>query len=535
MADAMVATGLAAAGYTYLNLDDCWMVARGADGSTTPDPVRFPSGIAALAHYVHAKGLRFGLYQAPGGSTPQGRPGLLGHEAQDVATFCGWGVDYLKLDSKGSTQEGWQKVRDAIDACEAGGGRPIYLQVAFCKSVAACTLPGSAATVANGWRTSGDSQANWASVMSSVGATEPLWPLAGPTGPNGGHWNDPDFLLVGQPGGLSAEETKSQIALWSFMNVPLLLSCDLRALAAPAAAPTLALLTNPRMLALNQDALGYQGRRLGAPPPPPAPTPPTSPPATVQECDGANADQEWLAADAAGGANGGRRLLHAASGLALGFATCAGTGGAKPDVALALAPPGGGANCSGGLEQLWLFNGNGTVTSALDGACLDVFDHTNPVQAHWCTADKSGAPAISQAWGVAQKNSSSAVVILRFEGAAPTYTTCLQGHALAAAAVSAPAAGGAAAAAGDAEVWEKQLANGDVALLLLNRGAAPTLNISVNLAAVPGIENATVRVTDVWTGKQDPGAVAGALWRAVPSHGASVLRLSPAAGRVSRE
>ena len=190
-----------------------------------------------------------------------------------------------------------------------------------------------------------------------------------------------------------------------------------------------------------------------------------------------------------------------------------------------LAPPGGGPNCSGGLEQLWLLNGNDTVTSALDGACLDVFDHKNPVQAHWCTADKSGAPAISQVWGVAQKNSSSAVVILRFEGAAPTYTTCLQGHALAAA-VSAPATGEAAAAAGDAEVWEKQLANGDVALLLLNRGDAPTLNMSVSMAGVPGIMNASapLRVTDVWTGKQD--VVAGALWRTVPAHGASVLRLT---------
>ena len=336
--------------------------------------------------------------------------------------------------------------------------------------------------------------------------------------------NDPDFLLAGQPGGLSAEETKSQIALWSFMNVPLLLSFDLRALKASAAAPTLALLTNPRILALNQDALGYQGRRLGAPPPPPAPTPPA---ATVQKCDGANTDQEWIVATVAGATSSGRRLLHAASGLALGFATCAGTSGAKPDVPLALAPAGAGANCSGGLEQLWFFNSNGTITSALDGACLDVFDHRNPVQAHWCTADKSGAPAISQAWGVAQKNSSSGIVILRFEGGAPVFTTCLQGH-VPAATLSAPAGGRATAAADDAEVWEKQLANGDVALLLLNRGDTPLLNVTVSLAAVPGIENATapVHVTDVWTGEQDPSTAAGVLWRAVPSHGASVLRLS---------
>lgn len=64
------------------SLDDCWMVERGVDGSITPDPVRFPSGIKALADYVHNRGLLFGIYEAPASTTPQGRPGLLGHEAQ---------------------------------------------------------------------------------------------------------------------------------------------------------------------------------------------------------------------------------------------------------------------------------------------------------------------------------------------------------------------------------------------------------------------------------------------------------------------
>ena len=84
MADAMVASGMAAAGFQYINLDDCWMVERAANGSITPDPVRFPSGIKALADYIHSKGLKFGIYQAPGNPTPQGRPGLLNHEAQVI-------------------------------------------------------------------------------------------------------------------------------------------------------------------------------------------------------------------------------------------------------------------------------------------------------------------------------------------------------------------------------------------------------------------------------------------------------------------
>jgi hypothetical protein len=190
MADAMIASGMAAAGFQYINLDDCWMVERGANGSITPDPVRFPSGIKALADYIHSKGLKFGIYQAPGNPTPQGRPGLLDHEAQDVATFCEWGVDYIKLDSKGSTREGWNKVRTAINACTR---QPMYLQVAFCKTVAGCD--GWMDRLANAWRTSGDSQATWASVMNNMDSAEPLWPLAGPTGPIGGHWNDAECAL----------------------------------------------------------------------------------------------------------------------------------------------------------------------------------------------------------------------------------------------------------------------------------------------------------------------------------------------------
>eukprot|EP00937_MAST-01D_sp_MAST-1D-sp2_P002350 g2350.t1 len=259
MADALAAAGLSER-YRYLNLDDCWMVDRDADGNITPDPVRFPSGIKALVDYVRSKGLRFGIYQAPGATTPQGRPGLLGHEARDVATFCEWGVSYLKLDAKGSTRQGWEKVRAAIDEC----AQPMYLQVAFCKSVAACE--GWMPSLANGWRTSADAQANWASVMGNVDATEPLWALAGPTGPIGGHWNDADLLEVGQAGALNAEESRG--------------------------------------------------------------------------CDGRN--QQWLA--------------HA----------------------------------------------NGSLTSWMDGSCLDVFARKNPVQAHYCVPDPSGGagPPESEAWRI---------------------------------------------------------------------------------------------------------------------------------------
>jgi alpha-galactosidase len=102
MADAMVASGMRDAGYQYVIVDDCWQAGRDPQGAITADPRRFPSGMAALAEYVHTRGLKFGLYTDAGTKTCMGRPGSLGHERQDAATYAAWGVDYLKVDWCGS-------------------------------------------------------------------------------------------------------------------------------------------------------------------------------------------------------------------------------------------------------------------------------------------------------------------------------------------------------------------------------------------------------------------------------------------------
>ena len=107
-ADAFVETGMKAAGYSYVNVDDCWMaMERTADGKLTHDPVRFPSGMKALAQYVHSRGLSFGLYSARCGHTCQGRPGSEDHEWTDAQTFAGWDIDYLKYDNCGSCKYGY--------------------------------------------------------------------------------------------------------------------------------------------------------------------------------------------------------------------------------------------------------------------------------------------------------------------------------------------------------------------------------------------------------------------------------------------
>ena len=97
-ADAMVSSGMKDAGYRYVVIDDCWQVKRDENGTIVADPERFPSGIKALADYVHSKGLKFGIYSDAGTKTCAGRPGARGYEFQDARTYAGWGVDYLKFD-----------------------------------------------------------------------------------------------------------------------------------------------------------------------------------------------------------------------------------------------------------------------------------------------------------------------------------------------------------------------------------------------------------------------------------------------------
>src|SRR5215217_1849165 len=99
-ADAMVSTGLRTSGYTYVNIDDCWMAStRDAQGRLRPDPTRFPGGIAAIADYVHARGLKLGIYSSAGTATCQGLPASLDHETVDAQTWASWGVDLLKYDN----------------------------------------------------------------------------------------------------------------------------------------------------------------------------------------------------------------------------------------------------------------------------------------------------------------------------------------------------------------------------------------------------------------------------------------------------
>merc|ERR1712080_470931 len=139
--DAFVNTGMAAVNYTYINIDDCWQVARDPTGRIIPDPVRFPSGMKHLSDYAHNKGLKFGLYTARGSGTCQGRPGSLNHELIDAATYCDWGIDYIKIDAcKGAQDEfnSWSRFHDGIVKCFNETGRWIVQSVESCDSPNGC-------------------------------------------------------------------------------------------------------------------------------------------------------------------------------------------------------------------------------------------------------------------------------------------------------------------------------------------------------------------------------------------------------------
>ncbi|WP_298689957.1 glycoside hydrolase family 27 protein [uncultured Sphingomonas sp.] len=256
MADAMASNGMKAAGYTYVVIDDCWHGSRDAHGFIHEDRSKFPSGIRALADYIHARGLKFGIYSDAGRKTCGGRPGSQGHEYQDAQTYAGWGVDYLKYDwcSTGirNAEEAYALMADALRAT----GRPIVFSI--------CEWGNNrpwdwAQKIGNLWRTTADIRDAWAGrvtyslgVMDIVDRNEPLYPYAGP-----GHWNDPDMLEVGN-GGLTDAESRAHFSLWAMMAAPLIAGNDIAAMAGA----TRDVLLNREVIAVDQDALGEQGRRV---------------------------------------------------------------------------------------------------------------------------------------------------------------------------------------------------------------------------------------------------------------------------------
>jgi len=256
VADAMVSSGMKDAGYEYIVIDDCWHGQRDSLGFIHPDPTRFPSGIRALADYVHSKGLKFGIYSDVGYQTCGGRVGSRGHEFQDALTYAQWGIDYLKYDwcnSDGINAVGaYTTMRDALYATK----RPILLSM--------CEWGNNkpwewAQNVGHMWRTTGDifncfdcekKYGTWSAwgVTKIIDMQKGLRKYAGP-----GHWNDPDMLEVGN--GMVVNEDRAHFSMWCMLAAPLIAGNDLRNMSQE----THDILTNKEVIAIDQDSLGVEG------------------------------------------------------------------------------------------------------------------------------------------------------------------------------------------------------------------------------------------------------------------------------------
>jgi alpha-galactosidase len=249
-ADALIESGMRDAGYRYVVIDDAWHESvRNDDGDLTENRWAFPHGMRWLADEIHRRGLRFGLYTDAGTRTCQGYPASLGNEVRDAKRFASWGVDFLKVDwchtegLRGRTT--YPKWTEAIRAT----GRPMVLSI----SEWSRDLPWEwAGPVGHMWRTTADIADTWASIVGIVDRQVDLHPFAGPD-----HWNDPDMLEVGN-GGMTDDEYRAHLSAWAMLAAPLMAGNDLRDMSAG----TRAILTAPEVIALDQDPLGRQARRV---------------------------------------------------------------------------------------------------------------------------------------------------------------------------------------------------------------------------------------------------------------------------------
>lgn len=258
MADTMVLKRLKAVGYEYIVIDDCWQVGRDDNGYIIIDKEKFPSGMKALADYIHSKGLKFGIYSDAGTHTCGGRPGSKDYELKDAEKYAEWGVDYLKYDwcnTEGQDAiQSYTLMRDALyknkrpilfSICEWGINKPWEW----------------AKDVGHIWRTTYDisfdgrfdgdrwgNQIGWSNILDKQVGLEKY---AGP-----GHWNDPDMLAVGI--GMSVNESRAHFTMWCMLAAPLMTGNDLRNMNSE----TQEILTNKNLIAIDQDKLGKQGFKI---------------------------------------------------------------------------------------------------------------------------------------------------------------------------------------------------------------------------------------------------------------------------------
>lgn len=271
-ADAMSTNGLLAAGYNWINLDDCWMAkTRAPNGSLQWNETLFPHGIPWLGEYIKAQGFRFGIYEDAGNLTCGGYPGSLGHEAQDAHTFAAWGVEYLKLDgcnvfpagSDGrSTLQGeykhlyglWHEILSGLESpLVFSESAPAYFAhnptlADWYTVMSWVPAYGDLARHSTDILVYEGPSSAWASVMENYEFHTRLARYQRP-----GFYNDPDFLIADHRG-LTLDEKRSQFALWASFGAPLIISAYVPGLTDE----ELDYLTNKGLIEIDQDGMAQQ-------------------------------------------------------------------------------------------------------------------------------------------------------------------------------------------------------------------------------------------------------------------------------------
>ena len=285
--DALVGLGLDKLGYRFLTIDDRWHLPDRdpVTGRMVEDPEKFPDGIKYLSDYAHSKGLMLGLYSSAGLYTCSGfLPGSLGHEQTDVEMLVDYEVDYFKYDNCWPRLDGVTNIGEGgvnidfeasmehypslwQDPSEESRYAPMAAQLAAVKHLRNITFElcawgfGNVETFGSSlghlWRTSADISDTWESMLWNIDVNDEVrYRMPGVQGPDSG-WNYPDGLFVGK-GGMSDTEYRTMFALWCLVKSPLMLGVDLTTLTRDSEA--FRIISNERLLAINQDSLGVQGQ-----------------------------------------------------------------------------------------------------------------------------------------------------------------------------------------------------------------------------------------------------------------------------------
>lgn len=255
-ADAMIALGLNKLGYKYINIDDGFFGYRDERGRLHVNPTRFPNGMKPVADYIHALGLKAGIYSEAGANTCGSiwdadksgiGVGLYGYERQDADLFFNqWGFDFIKIDYCGAGQQLELDERERYTAIVEAINDVSSKKIAI--NICRWAYPGTwVRELANSWRISGDISPHWNSIKNIISKNLYLSAFAGD-----GHYNDMDMLELGR--GLKPEEEETHFGMWCIMSSPLMIGCDLTTIPSS----TLSLLKNDELIALNQDCLGLQ-------------------------------------------------------------------------------------------------------------------------------------------------------------------------------------------------------------------------------------------------------------------------------------